>query len=78
MPAPVDLARMLEIFQHGLQRDAIGSLDPEGPRDLALADGDFRASDIVEDLLARGELGPVAAALGHRAPLMMGRRFTGP
>ena len=78
MPAAVDLAGMLEILQHGFQRDAVGALDAEGARDLALADGNLGASDIVQNLLARGELSPFVAALGHRAPLLMGRRFTGP
>lgn len=65
VPAAIDLARLLQLLQHRFQRNPIGTLDAEGPGDLALADGDLRAADELEDLLARGKSGPLAPALAH-------------
>ena len=54
-PGAVDLAVLLQLLEQRLERNAVGALQMEGARDLALADRAFAFADEGEDLFLGGE-----------------------
>ena len=72
--AAVEQALVLQLLEHGLQRDLVGALEAEGARDLALADGAVAVAHEIEDLLAGRKGSGSLRGLGQVDGLLSGRR----
>ncbi len=71
--AAIDLAVLFQLLQQRLQRDAVGALQVEGARDLALADRPLAFADEGQHLFLGGEGDMLRAArLCRRAVVRLG------